>query len=89
MEDKVQRFLKIQERLSKASESKIRVEERLKHEREKLEALVTEIKDKGYDPTKLSEIKQAKEQELLIALEEIEKETEEVTRKLSEIENLS
>jgi|GEM_PF-6989334 hypothetical protein len=89
MEDKVQRFLKIQERLSKASESKIRVEERLKHEREKLEALVSEIKDKGYDPTKLSEIKQAKEQELLIALEEIEKETEEVTRKLSEIENLS
>ena len=89
MEDKVQRFLKIQERLSKASESKIRVEERLKHEREKLEALVSEIKDKGYDPTKLSEIKQAKEQEHFIALEEREKETAEFTRKLSEIENLS
>jgi hypothetical protein len=89
MDDEVQRFLKIKEKLKKADNSKIRIEERYKHEREKLETLIAEIKSKGYDPSKLAEIKQKKEQELLDALNKIEKDTNEVTQKLSEIENQS
>ena len=82
----IERFMKVKERLNKANENKIRIEERYKHEREKLELLVSEIKNKGYDPAKLAETKQAKEKELEKILTDLEKISEEVTQKLSEIE---
>lgn len=85
--DEIQRFTKIQEQTKKASESKIRLEERYKNEREKLEALIKEITAKGYDPAKLAETKTTKETELNLALEALEKELKEITESLSAIES--
>ena len=84
--DEVQRFTELQTKIKDLSDNRIRVEEKYKNEREKLEALLKEIADKGYDPTKLAEIKATKEAELKKSLEELEKTVEEVSTKLSAIE---
>ena len=84
--DEIQRFTAIKEKTAKASESKIRLEERYKNEREKLEALIKDIQAKGYDPAKLAETKNAKVLELKGILDTIEKEVEELTQKLNAIE---
>ena len=84
--DEIQRFTIIKEKTIKASESKIRLEERYKNEREKLEALIKDIQAKGYDPAKLAETKNAKVLELKGILDTIEKEVEELTQKLNAIE---
>lgn len=85
--DEIQRFTTIKEQTQKASESKIRLEERYKNEREKLELLIKEITEKGYDPTKLAETKAAKELELNQVLEALEKEIKEITDNLTAIES--
>jgi hypothetical protein len=84
--DEIQRFTVIKEKTAKASENKIRLEERYKNEREKLEALIREIQAKGYDPAKLAETKNAKVQELKGILDTYEKEVEDLTQKLNAIE---
>jgi hypothetical protein len=84
--DEVQRFAAIKEKTAKASESKIRLEERYKNEREKLEALIKEIQAKGYDPSKLAETKNAKALELKGIMDVLEKDVEELLQKLSAIE---
>jgi hypothetical protein len=84
--DEIQRFTAIKEKTVKASENKIRLEERYKNEREKLEALIKEIQAKGYDPAKLAETKNAKTQELKVILDTLEKEVEELLQKLNAIE---
>lgn len=84
--DEVQRFTAIKEKTAKASESKIRLEERYKNEREKLEAMIKEIQAKGYDPAKLAETKNAKALELKGVLDALEKDVEELLLKLSTIE---
>jgi hypothetical protein len=84
--DEIQRFTAVKEKLDKLEKDKIRIEERFKNERTKLEALIKEITDKGYDPTKLSETKESKRTELNKALSEIEAMTTEIEQKLSSIE---
>ena len=85
--DQVQRFLAVQEKIKALSGEKIRLDERYKAESEKLEKLIGEIRSKGYDPTKLAEIRDAKEKELEKGLAELEKSVQEVSAKLKEIEN--
>ena len=83
----IERFAEIKEKAQKASETKIRLEERYKNEREKLEALIKEITAKGYDPAKLADTKSAKEAELNLALTTLEKEIKEITENLEAIES--
>jgi hypothetical protein len=84
--DEIQRFTVLKEKTTKASESKIRLEERFKSEREKLEALIKDIQAKGYDPTKLAETKNAKTIELKTILDTYEKEVNELLQQLNGIE---
>ena len=84
--DEIQRFAEIKGKIDKVSESKIRLEERFKNEREKLDILIKEIQAKGYDPTKLAETKNTKAQELKKIMDEIEIEVNNIVKKLSEIE---
>jgi chromosome condensin MukBEF ATPase and DNA-binding subunit MukB len=84
--DEIQRFTAAKEKLDNLEKDKIRIEERYKNERAKLEALVKEITDKGYDPTKLSETKEIKQAELNKALTEIETATTEIEKALTAIE---
>jgi chromosome segregation ATPase len=85
--DQVQRFLAVQEKIKTLSGDKIRIDERYKAETVRLEKLIAEIQAKGYDPTKLAEIKEAKEKELEKSLAELEKSVQETSEKLKEIEN--
>lgn len=84
--DEIQRFTIIKEKVAKASESKIRLEERYKNEREKLENLIKEIQAKGYDPTKLADTKNTKTAELKGILDTLEIEVQDLLQKLSSIE---
>jgi hypothetical protein len=84
--DTVQRFKDLKEKIDKLSAEKIRIDERYKSEREKLEKLLKEIAAKGYDPKKLAETKALKEQELEKMLVELETKVAEVSSKLSGIE---
>ena len=85
--DQVQRFMSIQQQIETLSSEKIRIDERYKAETAKLEKLVEEIKKKGYDPTKLAEIKEAKEKELEKNLIDLENKVNEITQKLQTIES--
>lgn len=84
--DENQRFLKIKEDIASLSDQKIRIEERYKNEKEKLEKILKEISEKGYDPQKLSDIKNKKQEELQTALEELEESIQNITQKLKNIE---
>jgi len=84
--DQLQRFMAVQEKIKELTDEKIRRDERLKVETLKLEKILDDIKKKGYDPTKLSEIKESKEKELEKALAELEGKVKEITNKLKEIE---
>lgn len=87
--DEVQRFTELKDKIEKLSSDKIRLEERFKNEREKLEKLVKEITAKGYDPTKLAEVKAEKEKELEKSLSELEEKVEKVSENISKIEALN
>jgi chromosome segregation ATPase len=84
--DSTQKFIQIKERIENLSTKKIRLEERFKAEKEKLEKLLTEITSKGYDPKKLSEIRAEKEKQLNDLLNELEQKTKEAEEKLNTIE---
>ena len=86
--DTIQRFKDLKDQIEKLSSYKIRIDERHKTERDKLEKLLKEITDKGYDPTKLSDIKIQKEKELENALNELEIEVKEASSKLSILEGI-
>jgi len=81
-----QRYIQVKERINNLSTKKIRLEERFKAEREKLEKLLKEITDKGYDPKKLPEIRAEKEKQLKELLDDLEKKTKEAEEKLNTIE---
>jgi DNA repair exonuclease SbcCD ATPase subunit len=87
--DEVQRFTAIQEKANKASETYIRLEERLKTNMVKLDTLVKSIQEKGYDPNKLAEIKAQKTAELTKALDTLETELNTISEQLKSIEEAS
>ena len=86
MDDTVERVLKIKEKVADLSDKKIRIEERFKSEKANLEKLIEKITSSGYDPKKLTEIKNEKQELLQKALAEIEEKTKIVEQKLSAIE---
>ena len=86
MYDTVERVLKIKEKVADLSDKKIRIEERFKSEKANLEKLIEKITSSGYDPKKLTEIKNEKQELLQKALAEIEEKTKVVEQKLSAIE---
>ena len=84
--DDTQRFTQIKENIDQMSDQKIRLEERFRTEKENLEKLLDEITKKGYDPKKLSEIREEKEKQLQQLLEELETAVSETQEKLNLIE---
>lgn len=84
--DDTQRFTQIKEDIDQMSDQKIRLEERFKTEKENLEKLLAEITKKGYDPKKLSEIREEKEKQLEKLLAELEGQVKETQEKLNLIE---
>ena len=86
MEDLVRRFKTLMDSKTALSEKKVRLEERHKTEREKLEALVKEITAKGYDPQRLAEIRDEKEKELTKLLGEKEAGMKAASEKLQILE---
>lgn len=81
-----QRFTTLKSDIQTIKDQKIRIEERFKREKEQLEKLLGEIQAKGYDPKKLTEIRQEKENLLKTKLGELEKSIKEAQDKLSKIE---
>jgi chromosome segregation ATPase len=81
-----QRFIEIKEKINNLNTKKIRLEERFKAEKSKLEKILKEITDKGYDPKKLTEIKNEKEKQLKELLDDLEIKTKEAEEKLNTIE---
>ncbi len=84
--DDTQRFTQIKEEINQMSDQKIRLEERFKTERANLEKLLTEINEAGYDPKKLTEIREEKELQLEKLLEELETQVKDAQEKLNFIE---
>lgn len=81
-----ERFTKLQEAVQELGSNKIRLEERYKSELDRLEKLIKEITDKGYDPKKLQELREAKEKELIALLNDLEAQVKENEQKLKAIE---
>lgn len=84
--DESQRFNELKRKISSMSDQKIRLEERHKTERAKLETLLAEITAKGYDPQKLSTIRKEKEEQFQKMMAELEAKTQETMEKLNLIE---
>jgi septal ring factor EnvC (AmiA/AmiB activator) len=84
--DDIQRFTDLKKQIGSLSDRKIRIEERHKAERAKLETLIKEITSRGYDPQKLSSIREEKEKQLKTLLSELETATKETQDKLNLIE---
>jgi mannitol/fructose-specific phosphotransferase system IIA component (Ntr-type) len=86
MQDEIERFKKLSQKLKEMSEKKIRYEEQYNSKKEALTELLKEIKEAGYDPKDLANIIKTKEEELKTALNTFETELQQVSSKLSEIE---
>lgn len=86
MKDQVEKFKLLNEKLKTLSEKKIRYEEQFKNRKQTLAELLREIKNAGYDPTKLDNAIEEKEKNLTEAINTFEKELGEVSTKLAEIE---
>jgi hypothetical protein len=84
--DEVQRFTALKEKVARMSDNKIRLEERFKTEKSKLEALLKLISAKGYDPKNLTDIRKEKEEAMKKMLGELETSVKETQAKLELIE---
>jgi len=84
--DEIERFKKIQDNIEEISSKKIRLDERYRAQRAQLESLISEITSKGFDPKKLSETRQQKEEELKQLLDKLEKDIFDLNEKLKAIE---
>lgn len=80
-----QRLLDAQEIEERLRADKIRKEEQLKNEQNKLNEIVAKIKDKGYDPKTLPATIEAKKKELLERLEQFEKEAAQAEAQLNQL----
>lgn len=84
--NETEKFVQLKEKVTIISDQKIRIEERYNNSKAQLGKLVKEVTDKGYDPKKLSEIKEKKEKELKEEIEKLETEIEVAKKALDDIE---
>jgi septal ring factor EnvC (AmiA/AmiB activator) len=82
----LEKFVSLKGSIKELSDKKIRLEERFKSEKDRLEKLLAEIQAKGYDPKRLSEIRKEKEDLLKTKLEELSSKVKETMDKLIAIE---
>ena len=82
----IERFTQIEEKIKTLSNRKIRVEERYNNEKARLEKLLEEIKQKGFDPKNLSSIKDQKVAEFRQKIEELEAKAASISKALDAIE---
>lgn len=86
MADEVERYKKLDKEIQDLKGEKIRFEERFNNKKQRLEQLINEITEKGYDPKNLSSIRDEKKEKLNKILEKLEKDTKEISEKLNNIE---
>jgi uncharacterized protein (UPF0335 family) len=86
MQEDIQKFAKLQEQNKKNQELKIRLEERLKSEKEALQKVLGEVSKAGYDPKNLKAVLAEKTQEFKDSLSKFEKNVLEVSEQLNAIE---
>lgn len=86
MKDQIERFKELSDTLKVMAEKKIRLEEQYKSKKQALSDLVKEIRDAGYDPRKLGDVIKEKEESLTKDIQSFEKNLQEVSSKLAEIE---
>lgn len=84
--NEIDRYKKLDEEIQRLKGEKIRFEERFNNKKQRLEQLISEITEKGYNPKNLASIKEEKENELNKILEEIEEGVKKITEKLNTIE---
>lgn len=85
--DDIQKFNDLKTAVADISNKKIRLEERFKNEKDKLEKLLTQITIKGYDPKKLSEIRKQKEADLKALIEKLQTEVQTIQAQITSIES--
>ena len=86
MQNDIDRFKGLTEKLQKLDEKKIRLEEQYKTKKEALSDLIKKIKAAGYDPLKLKDTIAEKESDLKKQISDFEKEVEQVSAAMSKIE---
>lgn len=84
--DETQRFKTIKDTVKTLGDQKIRLEERYKSEKERLEKLIGEITAMGYDPSNLPTIRKEKEDQLAQKLAGIEERVKKASEALKSIE---
>ena len=86
MQNEIEKFKELTDRVKVLDEKKIRLEEQYKNKKETLTALLKEIKTAGFDPSKLKEIITEKDGQLKDQIASFEKEVEKVSLMISKIE---
>jgi len=84
--DEVQEYMSLKKNISELSDKKIRVEERFKNEKARLEKVLGEVAAKGYDPKNISEIRKQKQDLFKAQLEKLRAQVQETQNKLNLIE---
>lgn len=86
MNEEVEKFKRLVESQKGIAERKIRLEEQLKSKKKTLTSLVSEVKEKGYDPSKLTPVIQEMEKDIKKSISDYETALKEADEKLSKIE---
>ena len=82
----IERFSEIEEKIKTLSDRKIRIEERYNSEKSRLEKLISEITEKGFDPKNLTSIKDQKTQEFSKKVQDLQDKIESISKALDAIE---
>jgi predicted nucleic acid-binding Zn-ribbon protein len=86
VQNEIDRFKTLTEQVKTLDEKKIRLEEQYRNKKETLTALLKEIKAAGYDPAKLKETIQEKEEQLKAQIASFEEEVTKVSSMIAKIE---
>ena len=86
MQTEIDKFKTLSEQVKALDEKKIRLEEQYRSKKETLTELLKEIKAAGYDPTKLKETIQEKEDQLKAQIASFEEEVIKVSSLIAKIE---
>jgi uncharacterized protein (UPF0335 family) len=86
MDTETQKFVELKKTQDELKTKKIRLEEQCKSKEAELKNLIKEIKDAGYEPKDLKSVIQKKETELKEELALFESGLQDVSKKLSVIE---